>query len=77
MAGGERIPPAFVVVFQASQYWFTVPEVDDRNLTPVASPAAFAARPSRGYTVLTSLSDSVKTLRPVVVNATTGQQPSK
>lgn len=68
--------PRLVVVFQASQYCFTVPELDDQNLTPVASATASGLKPPPGYTALGALSDTVKTLRPVVAKAVVEPRPS-
>ena len=61
--------PRLAVVFQAQQYWFTVPEVDDRNLTPVATPGGYGPKAKGGYAALHGLAESVRALQPAVAKA--------
>jgi hypothetical protein len=71
--------PRLVTVFQAKQHYFTVPEVDDRNLTLIAPPQAAAtvtkgattssSETSGRYSALGSVSDAVGNLRAVLPSA--------
>lgn len=72
--------PKLVAMFQAKQFYFTVPEVDDINLTPIASPQRNSEVPSlaatsalAAYSSLGSLSNEVEHLRSVVRSA--GAEP--
>jgi hypothetical protein len=66
--------PKLIAVFQAKRFYFTVPEVDDLNLTPIALPQRTSeVRVPQGvlppYFTLGSLSNAVQNLRPVVRSA--------
>jgi hypothetical protein len=79
--------PRLVASFQAAQFYFTVPEAGDRNLTPLLSPrnAGPSAKPlsygsqqiSNRYSTLGTCSAEVGTLRAVLRRADlqTGRQP--
>lgn len=72
--------PMLIVVFQAKQYLFTVPEKDAYNLTrlsanktPATDPLqATAPTPSNDYATLGTAADVIKQLKPVVQNALKG-----
>lgn len=72
--------PMLIVVFQAKQYFFTVPEKDAYNLTrlsanktPSTAPfQATAPTPSNDYATLGTIADVIKQLKPVVQNALKG-----
>jgi len=70
--------PQLVAVFQAKQFYFTVREVDDFNLTPLRLPTgqpssampAFAAQSQpQTYRSLSVLSKTLDELKPVVLRA--------
>ena len=79
--------PRLVASFQAPQFYFTVPEAGDRNLTPLLSPrnADSSAKPpsygsqqiSNRYSTLGNCSAEVSTLKAVLRRADlqTGRQP--
>jgi hypothetical protein len=74
--------PRLVTVFQAKQHYFTVPEVDDRNLTLIAPPQAVAtgakgatassSETSDRYLALGSVSNVVGNLRTVLTSLGSG-----
>ena len=65
--------PRLVAVFQAAQFYFTVPEVGDRNLTPLLGPGNTGlsaktlppapAQDSSRYSILGNCSDELDTLK--------------
>jgi hypothetical protein len=71
--------PQLVAVFQAKQFYFTVPEVDDFNLTKIRQPQGASAESTmsslgtrgqlQGYGMLSVLSDSLEELKPIVLRA--------
>jgi hypothetical protein len=66
--------PQLVAVFQAKQFYFTVPEIDDLNLTKITLPQggfSGSARPAQSgnYGKLTELSRSLQELKPIVLRA--------
>ncbi|MDO9541341.1 MAG: hypothetical protein Q7J98_03345 [Kiritimatiellia bacterium] len=68
--------PMLIVVFQAQQYLFTVPEKDAYNLTrlsenttPSTGPLKIMGVPSGDYATLGNVADMIKQLQPVVQNA--------
>jgi hypothetical protein len=68
--------PQLVAVFQARQFYFTVPEIDDFNLTQLTLPQgellqSGTAAHANNYSKLTVLSQSLQELKPIVLTATT------
>jgi hypothetical protein len=63
--------PQLVAVFQAKQFYFTVPEVDNLNLTAISLPQAGLSTSAslNNYGNLTVLSRSLTELRPIVLRA--------
>ena len=73
--------PMLIVVFQAKQYLFTVPEKDAYNLTrmtaakaPAAGPLPAAAVPFNDYANLGTADAVIGQLKPVVQNALKGSK---
>ena len=74
--------PRLVAVFPASRYYFTVPEVDDRNLTPIVmpgqagEPGSLPGTDKPRYSTLAPLSQAVTQLKAAFdrVNAAPKQQ---
>ena len=71
--------PLLIVVFQAQEYLFTIPEIDGYNLTPVLLPhkaviaddyqkksATKSLKESPKYSELASVSNVVKRIKPIV-----------
>jgi hypothetical protein len=71
--------PLLIVVFQAQEYLFTIPEIDEYNLTPVLTPhkAVFtddyqrkstskSLKESPKYSELANVSNVVKRIKPIV-----------
>jgi len=71
--------PQLIAVFQAKQFYFTVPEVDDFNLTQIKLPQGGFSRPtaqagaaqsqSQNYSTLSAVSKSLAELKPIVLRA--------
>ena len=71
--------PQLIAVFQAKQFYFTVPEVDDFNLTPIklrqsgfstlTTPALAVQVQPETYRVLNAVSKSLEELKPIVLKA--------
>ena len=68
--------PMLIVVFQAKQYLFTIPEKDAYNLTrltankaPATDPLQAIAAPANDYATLGTVADVIDQLKPVVRNA--------
>jgi len=66
--------PQLIAVFQAKQFYFTVPEIDDFNLTQITVPqggfskSATPAQP-KNYAELNMVSKSLQELTPIVLKA--------
>ena len=79
MAGLKGFHPQLIAVFQAKQFYFTVPEVDDLNLTQIKLPQGGFSRPtaqagaaqpqSQNYSTLSAVSKSLDELKPIVLRA--------
>src|SRR4029434_8669421 len=71
--------PQLIAVFQAKQFYFTVPEVDGFNLTQIrlpqqgfsksTMPALSAQEPPQSYGTLSAVSKSLEQLKPIVLRA--------
>jgi len=60
--------PQLIAVFQAKQFYFNVPQVDDFNLTPIRSALAAQGQP-QNYGTLGLVSSRLKELKPIVLRA--------
>jgi hypothetical protein len=71
--------PQLIAVFQAKRFYFTVPEVNDFNLTEIrlpqggfpksTAPAPTAQVRPESYSTLSRLSKSLEELKPIVLRA--------
>ena len=62
--------PMLIVVFQAKQYLFTVPEKDSQNLTRLVTRKSMATRaPAGNYVTLGTAAGVIEQLKPVVKDA--------
>ena len=62
--------PMLIVVFQAKQYLFTVPEIDSQNLTRLVTQKTMATgKPADDYVTLGTAASIIEQLKPVVKDA--------